>query len=70
MSGGLLNFPGTDAGGADAHFLGCPVDEGVNRLQVQIPAAFRDIVGVADAVTELRTAATDFANLSHITESP
>ncbi|HSU60594.1 MAG TPA: hypothetical protein VLI55_14875 [Bryobacteraceae bacterium] len=37
----------------------------MNRLEVQIPAALADVVGVADAVSELRPTAADFTNFCH-----
>ena len=38
------------------------VDHRANRLEIDIPAPLGDIVGVTDLVTELRAAATNFAN--------
>ena len=66
--GGLrrfLNLAATDAGRANTKPLGRTFDNGANRLQVQIPAALGDIVGVADLIAELRTPATHFANSCH-----
>ena len=37
-------------------------------LQIQVPDALGDVVSVADAVAELRTPATYFADLCHKTE--
>ena len=67
---GFLDFARADAGSANAHTLGSAIDQRVNRLQIQIPAAFTDIVGVADSVPKLRAAAAHFANSCHITKSP
>jgi len=54
-----------DAGGADAHPLPGTLDEGVDSLQVQIPATLRYVVGMADPMPELRSATTDFTNSCH-----
>lgn len=61
----LLHFAGADAGGARANAPAGAIHQCVDCLQIQIPAALRDIVGVADAVAELRTAATNFTHLRH-----
>jgi hypothetical protein len=64
----LLDFAVPNARGADPEPLAGAVDEGPNGLQVHVPAAFGDIVGVADAVPELGAAATNFAYFRHKTE--
>jgi len=54
----LLDFTGTNAGGADPDAAPGSVDQGPNRLQVQVPTAIRDIVRVTDAVPKLGAAIT------------
>ena len=66
--GDFLDFAGADTGSADAQPLAGAVDKRANGLQVHVPAAFSDIMGVADAVPELRAAATNFAYFRHSTE--
>ena len=66
--GGLLDFAVANARCANAETACNPVHNGVNWLQVDVPAAFGDVVGVADAVTELGAAAANFANSCHTTE--
>jgi hypothetical protein len=66
--GDLLDFAGTDAGRADPDPPARAIDQGADALQVQVPAALRDIVGVADPVTELGPATAYFASLCHKTE--
>jgi hypothetical protein len=61
----FLNLATTVAGRANAKPLGGTFDNGSHRLQVQIPAALGDIVGVADLIAELGTTATHFANSCH-----
>ena len=61
----LLNLAGFDAGCADAQALAGAVDHRADTLQVQIPAALRDIMGVADPMTELGPTAADFTNSCH-----
>ena len=61
----FLNFAAADAGSADAKAFAGPIYKSVDRLQIQIPAALGDIVGVTDTMPELRPAATDFTNFSH-----
>lgn len=65
MGSGLDDFAAAEAGGADAHALGGGADAGVNGAQVNIPAALGHVVGVGDAVSELRLFAADFTLLSH-----
>ena len=64
---GFLNFTGANAGRAYAQTLGGAVDHCVDRLQIQIPAALADVMGVADAVAKLRAAPAYIANSCHIT---
>jgi hypothetical protein len=62
---GFDDLAGLQAGGADAQTAVTPANASANRLEVGIPAALGQIVGVADTVTELRTFATDIANSGH-----
>jgi len=64
----LLNFAGTDAGRTDSHAPARAIHQGANGLQIQVPAALGYIMGVADAIAELRAAATYFTNSCHKTE--
>src|SRR5471030_2419888 len=64
----LLDFTVADARCADPHPAPGAFHQGSNRLQVHIPAPLRNVVGVADPVTELRSAPAYFANLCHKTE--
>jgi hypothetical protein len=61
----LNDFAAAQAGGADAHAFGGSAHTGVHRTQIHVPAPFGDVVGVADAVSELRLLAADFTLLSH-----
>jgi hypothetical protein len=45
--------------------LGAGADAGVNRAQIDVPAALGDIVGVADVISELRLFAAESAFLGH-----
>ena len=60
-----MNFAGADARRAGAYAAAGAVHQRVNRLQVQVPAPLGDVMGVTDAVAELRTAAAHFANSCH-----
>jgi len=53
---GFLDFAIANAGSADAHALPGTFDHGMNGLQVQVPAALGDVMGVAHAVAILRSA--------------
>src|SRR5579872_2431318 len=64
----LLHFTGSDTGRTDAQALTSAVHQGSHRLEVEVPAAISDIVGVADAVAKLGSAAANFTNLCHKTE--
>jgi len=61
----FLNLAVTNAGRADAHSLTSTLHNGVNRLQIQVPATLRYVVGMADPMPELRSATTDFTNSCH-----
>ena len=60
-----MDFAVADTRRADADALAGTLDQRMNRLQVQIPAAVADIVGVTDAVSELGPTAADFTNFCH-----
>src|SRR6266481_5159298 len=64
----LLDLVRPDTGRTDAHALAGAVHQGPHRLQVQVPPAVGDVMGVADLVAELGAAATYFANSCHKTE--
>jgi hypothetical protein len=64
----FLNFTVPNARRANAEAAASAVYQRPHRLKIQIPAALRHIVGVADAVTELRSAATYIANSCHKTQ--
>ena len=58
------------AGGADADMFRGRSHPGVNRPQVDIPATFADVVGVADGISELRPLAADITNSGHNSKDP
>src|SRR5215469_17472015 len=64
---GLNHLAAAQAGGADAHALGGRADFGVNRPQVDVPAPFAHVVGVADCIAAHRLLAANFTNLCHRT---
>ena len=61
----LLDLTAANTGRADANALAGPVDNGMDGLQIQIPAALGDVMGMTDTMPELRTATADFTNFSH-----
>src|SRR5580700_10674207 len=61
----LGDLAALDAAGADADALGCAVDQGLDSLQIDVPAAARNVVRVRDVVTELRAFAANIAYLCH-----
>ena len=62
----LDDLAALDATGADADLLvRAALQLGLDRTQVHVPATAGDIVRVRDVVSELRTLAADFTNLSH-----
>ena len=66
--GDLLDFTVANTRRADANPAAGAVDERTDGLQIDVPAALRHIVRVADAVTELRSAATNLTNSCHKTQ--
>lgn len=69
LLGDFLHFIGADAGSAHTYATAGAVNQGANTLQIQIPAPLRDVVGMADTVTENGAAATQFANSCHKTQN-
>ena len=69
-SGGFLNPAVADAGGARTKTLGSSVHDGTHELKVHVPAPLRHVMGVTDAVAELRTLPTDFTNSCHCRGTP
>jgi hypothetical protein len=63
---GFLNFSAFNARCANSDALGRAFDHCVYGLQIQIPAPFCQVVGVADTVSEPRAALTDFTHFRHI----
>jgi len=61
----LGDLAALDAVGADADALGSSVDQGVDSLQVGVPATPCDVVRVRDVIAELRTFAAYVAYLCH-----
>jgi hypothetical protein len=66
----LRDFAAANAGGADAHTLRRRTHAGVHRTQIYIPAPLGNVVGVADAVSELRLLAADITLLCHDCSNP
>ena len=56
---------GLDAGGADPHAPGHAVQEGADPLDIGIPTAFGDVVGVGNIVPKLGLFTADFALTGH-----
>ena len=63
--GGFLNFAAPDAGSTNADAFGSTLHDGVNRLKVEVPAAFGYVMRVADAVTEFGSAPANFTYFRH-----
>jgi hypothetical protein len=61
----LDNFAAAEAGGAHADAFGGGAYAGVHRSQIDVPPPLSDVVGVADAVSELRLLAADITLLCH-----
>jgi Protein of unknown function (DUF3738) len=66
--GDLLDFSIADARRADAHPTAGAIHQRADRLQVQVPASFRNVMSVADLIAENRLPAAYFTNLCHWTE--
>ena len=61
----LGDFAALDAAGADANALRSAIYKGFNRLEVDVPAAPRDVVRVGDVVSKTRAFAANVAYLCH-----
>ena len=62
---GLDDLAAAQAGRAHTNSPGARPHPGMNRTQIHIPAPLGHIVGVADFIAELRTAAAHFTNSRH-----
>jgi hypothetical protein len=60
-----LDFAVADAGSAHADTAGGAGDQRANALQIDIPAALGNVVGVADFIAELGPSTANFANSCH-----
>jgi len=65
LLGSLLNFAVANTRSTDANAAAGAIHQRANRLQIHIPAALRNVMGVADSIAELRTLSTNCANLCH-----
>lgn len=63
----FLHLAGANAGRADPNPLSGAVDKRMHRLQIQVPAALTDIMGMTDAMPELRSPTADLTGLCHKT---
>ena len=62
----FLDFSASQAGRANADTLARALPHfGVDRAQIDVPAPFGHIVGVADVISKLRPLAAYLANLCH-----
>jgi hypothetical protein len=68
--GCFLNFAAANAGSAHADPFGCALHYGVNRLKVEVPAAFGYVMRVADAVPEFGSAPANFTYFRHDNIAP
>jgi hypothetical protein len=66
--GDFLDLTVPNARRADLQPFAGTLDEGANGLKIDVPAAFGDIMSVADTVAELRPATAYIANLCHKTK--
>jgi hypothetical protein len=64
----FLDFTVANARRANTHALTGAVHQRAHRLQVEVPAPFRNVMSVADLVAECRLPTAYFANLCHGTE--
>ena len=62
---GFLYFIVADAGSANANPFGGAGNYRTYLLQVDVPASVRNIVGVADLMTEYRPTTTDITYFCH-----
>ena len=61
----FLNFSVANAGCADAHPAAGAVHQRAHRLQIEVPAPLRNVMGVTDLVAEQRLPAAYITNLCH-----
>ena len=60
-----MDFAVANAGRARPNTLVSTLNNGANRLQIQVPAALGHVVRVADFITELRSATADITYFRH-----
>ncbi len=61
-----MNFAAANAGGANPYSLASAMNERMDCLQIQIPATFRHVMSMTDAMPKLWSATTDFTNSCHM----
>lgn len=65
---GFLNLAAFDAGRANTDAFSGAVHQRANRLQIEVPSPFGDIVRVADSISELGASPANFAHFRHNVE--
>jgi hypothetical protein len=63
--GSFHDLAGLEAGRANPQLLGDPVDQGAGVLEIWIPPALGDVVGVGNVVPELGLLAANLALTGH-----
>ena len=61
----LYDFATLDAAGTNAHSLGRAFNKGAHALEVHIPAAIRNVVGVTHTMAKLRSTTAEFTGFCH-----
>ena len=60
-----MDFSALYAAGAHANAFVCTIYDGVDLLEVHIPAALGHVVSVADPISKLRTFAANITHFRH-----
>ena len=60
-----MNLAAADAGSANTDPFGRALHDGMDILEIDVPAAFGNVMGVADAVPEFGSAPANFTYFRH-----
>ena len=62
LSAGFLDTPGAQAAGAKGDIARRPLQQNAMTRDIEVLAAFADVVGMADLIADLRTSSADLAS--------
>ena len=62
LSAGFLDSPGAQAAGAQSDITRSPLQQNAMTRDIEVLAAFADVVGMTDLIADLRASSADLAS--------